>query len=142
MSEQENLKLVQNAYDAFKRGDVNGVLGTLADDVQWTTPGPSNIMPFAGKRRGREEVANFFKALSDAEDVLEFEPKEFIAQGDKVAVVGNYSGRVKSTGKTATTEWVHVFTISNGKVTNFREYFDTAIALEAYKTGTQTAGAS
>ena len=48
MSEQQNLRLVQEFMQLFKRGDVTGALNTLADDVGWFLPGPKDIIPFVG----------------------------------------------------------------------------------------------
>jgi hypothetical protein len=56
-------------------------------------------VPFAGTRRGIAGVRDFFAAVSDGLDVLEFEPHEYIAQGDKVVALGRYSWRVKATGR-------------------------------------------
>lgn len=132
MSEQDNVRLVQDAYDAFKKGDIEGLLQMLADDVEWITPGPSDIMPAAGHRKGREGVADFFSSMNAQEDVELFEPKEFIAQGDQVVAISSYRGVVKSTGRTAETDLVHVFDIKDGKVQRFREFFDTAAVLPAF----------
>jgi uncharacterized protein len=132
MSEQDNVRLVQNAYDAFTRGDIEGLLQLLADDVEWITPGPSDIMPAAGHRRGHAGAAEFFASLSSQEDVEHFEPKEYIAQGDKVVAICSYRGRVKATGRSTEAELVHVFEIKDDKVQRFREFFDTAAALPAF----------
>lgn len=131
MSEQDNIQLVRNAYDSFKRGEIEGVLNSLADDIEWTTPGPTDIMPTAGTRRGRQAVAEFFSMLNDQEDFEVFEPEEFIAQGEKVVAICKSRSRIKATGKTAETTLVHVFDISDGKVQRFREFFDTAAILPA-----------
>jgi ketosteroid isomerase-like protein len=56
MSEQTNVAVVQQAYEAFGRGDIFGVLDLLTDDVVWTFQGPSTI-PFAGVHRGRQGIA-------------------------------------------------------------------------------------
>lgn len=132
MSEQDNIQLVRSAYEAFKSGDMETLLNTLADDVEWTTPGPTDIMPAAGTRRGRQGVAEFFATLGAQEDIELFEPQEFIAHDNKVVTISNYRGRVKATGKTAETSLVHVFDIENGKVKRFREFFDTAAVLSAF----------
>ncbi len=58
MSEQQNLRLVQEFYDAaFKRGDVTGASETFADDVRFFIPGPKDLIPFVGQRQGRDQVA-------------------------------------------------------------------------------------
>ena len=142
MSDQDNVRIVQDAYDAFKRGDIEGLLKLLAADVEWTTPGPTEIMPAAGTRRGPEGVAEFFKTLSEQEDVELFEPQEYIAQGDKVVAISKYRGRVKATGRTADADLVHVFDIKDGKVKRFREFFDTASVLPAFETKSAAATGS
>ena len=53
------------------------------------------------------------------------EPPEFIAQGDRVLVVGLATGRIKATNKTFEDHWVFAITVRNGKLTNIREYIDT-----------------
>ena len=53
--------------------------------------------------------------------------------GDKVFVLGRYAMKVKKTGKAMTSDWVHIFTIADGKVKTFREFLDTARPPEAYR---------
>jgi uncharacterized protein len=67
MSEQQNLRLVQQFYAAFQRGDIAGVLNSFADDVA-LYPAPKEIIPFVGRRPGREQVAQFFATLAAMQD--------------------------------------------------------------------------
>ncbi len=83
-------------------------------------------MPTAGIRRGHEQVGQFFKAVNDVFEIQRFEPKQFIAQGEQVVVLGDDTAKVKATGKVLTEEWAHAFTIREGKIAAFREYIDTA----------------
>jgi ketosteroid isomerase-like protein len=64
MSEQENLAIVQNSYAAFGRGDVAGAISNYANDIDWAMPGSPEIIPYAGKRRGREQVAQFYSTFA------------------------------------------------------------------------------
>lgn len=132
MKEQENIRTVQEIYAAFGRGDIPALLGAVADDVEWSIAGPE-VVPHAGKRRGRQEVAAFFPVLAETEEFLQFEPREYIAQGDQVVVLGFLQSRVKATGKTYDNEWAMVWTVQNGKVTRFRTYEDTAAEAAAYQ---------
>ena len=132
MSNRDNVQTTQNAYAAFSRGDVPAVLASLTDDVDWLIPGPADAIPYAGRRRGPAQVAKFFEALAAAEEVLAFEPREFVSEGDTVVACGNYRARVKTTGRTYEAEWVHVFHFRDGKVANFKEFFDTAVAVAAH----------
>jgi hypothetical protein len=139
MSENQNIETVKTAYDSFKTGEIAKLLNTLATNITWTTPGPTEILPTAGIRLGRGAVAEFFQTLEANEEVINFEPKEFIAQGDKVVALGTYKWRIKSTNKTIEADWCHIFTVENGIVTNFVEFFDTALAVEAYRSDTAKA---
>ncbi len=132
MSEQENTRIVQQAYDNFKNGDLPALLDLYSDDIDWRLPKIEN-MPFFGSRKGREETAEFFQSLAEAQDVLTFNPQEFIVQGDKVVVLGDYSWRVKATGREFGSDWAHVWTVKNGKLVGFREYADTAAASTAHQ---------
>ena len=132
MQEQENTKIAQQAYENFKSGDIQALLSLLSDDVEWQLPNMDNV-PFSGTRRGREQVSEFFASLDRTQEALEFEPKEFIAQGDTVVALGRYRWRVKPTGREFEGDWAHVFTLRDGRIVRFREYTDTAAAITAHQ---------
>ncbi len=125
MSEQDNRAVVQRGYEAFGRGDIPGLLSLLDERIEWVTPGPPDL-PTAGTRRGLQEVAEFFQTLAGLFDVQRFEPRAFVAEGDRVLVVGSETAKVKATAKAIEVEWAHAFTLNEGKVVAFQEYFDTA----------------
>lgn len=125
MNPAANAKAVQDIYAAFGRGDLPAMLSLLAEDVRWSFP-LSQVIPWSGERRGRDGVTQFFTALLQHVDFELFEPRSFVAQGERVLVTGAERMRVKTTGLTCEVEWVHAFTLSNGRVTEFREYTDTA----------------
>ncbi len=131
MNEQENTKLVQKTYELFKSGDIETLLEMYSDDVSWETPKVENA-PFGGKISGRENVAGFFTRLDEAEECLTFEPTEFIAQDNKVVVLGHFAWRIKATNKEYASHFAHVVTVADGKVTGFYEFFDNAAAARAY----------
>ena len=132
MSEQQNIDVVKQAYENFKSGNIEALLGLMSNDIEWQLPEVDGI-PFTGKRSGLEQVGQFFAMVGDSQDVLRFEPGLYIAQGDKVAVQGQYAWRVKATGRNYESDFAHVFTVRDGKVTAFQEYLDTAVASAAYQ---------
>ncbi len=133
MDPQENTKLVQQAYQLFKAGNIPALLDMCSDTVEWVFPELKGVA-VTGTHRGRKGVADFFTKLAQTQETLSFEPREFIAQGDKVVVLGHYAFRVKATGKQFESDWAEVFTIKNGKVARFQEYANTAAAIVAYQT--------
>lgn len=132
MSEQENIRIVQQAYSSFKTGDIESLLGLFSDNIVWQLPNIENV-PIGGKRSGLKQVGQFFASVAELEESLEFEPRDFVAQGNKVAVQGQYRWRVRATGREYQSDWAHVFTVENGKVTEFQEYLDTAVLVAAFQ---------
>jgi ketosteroid isomerase-like protein len=131
MSETTNTQIVQQGYEKFGSGDIQGLLALFADNIKWTVPEIENA-PFAGSREGLGKVGEFFTELTAAEDITRFEPLEFIAQNDKVVVLGESAATVRSTGRSYETDWVHVFTLHEGKIIEFTEFFDNAAATRAF----------
>jgi ketosteroid isomerase-like protein len=132
LSEQDTTRVVQQAYQCFQTGNTPGLLGLMADTIEWQIPEIENV-PFSGTRRGRDGVGQFFAALAEHQDALQFEPREFVAQGDRLVVLGHYAWKVKRTGRTFEAPFAHVFTVREGKVTAFQEFMDTARAAAAYR---------
>jgi ketosteroid isomerase-like protein len=131
MSIQENKQLVMRGYEQFKNGDIQGLLDNFADDIEWIGA-ESDYIPFAGNCYGKNQVAEYFMKMDQAQEVQQFEPQEVIAEGDKVVVTGQSKWKVKSTGKTYENPWVHVFTIKDGKTARFQQYNHTAAAEAAF----------
>jgi uncharacterized protein len=131
--EQNSLDIVRRGYEAFGRGDIDGLLALLDENIQWTTPGPPEL-PIAGRRTGKQAVAAFFQDLAGLLDVQTFEPKEFIAQGDRVVVLGRDTARVKATGKVIESAWVHAFSVRDGKIARLDEYNDVSALVAELKT--------
>ena len=134
MSDQTNVAVVQQAYEAFGRGDIPAFLEFLTGDVEWTTQGPS-VIPFAGTFRGREGVEEFFTLLDETLEFEQFEPRKFIGQDDTVVVLGYERDVVKQTGRGFEEEWAHVYTLRDGKIATGLFLEDTAAYVEALSAG-------
>jgi len=123
MNVQENVQIVKDAFAAIGRGDMQGLLALSAEDIEWIIPGED--WPLAGTRRGHAGLADLFQTQSESMETTFMEPREFVAQGDRVLVVGFARGRIKATNKTWEDDWVFAMTVRNGKLTSIREYIDT-----------------
>lgn len=137
MSEQGNVQIIQNAYAAFNRGDIETILDTLTEDVEWIAPA---VEPVAGTYHGPKEVARFFQQVNEISEFSSFEPNEYVAQGDRVVALGHYKATVRNTGRVYDCDWAMAFTVRDGKISKFQEYTDTA-ALVAALQKSSTAGA-
>jgi ketosteroid isomerase-like protein len=131
MDTHENKKLVMAGYRLFQSGDIRTLLDSYHDDAESIGP-ESEFVPFAGSFHGKAEIAQFFAKLHAAVQAIRFEPKEFIADGDKVIVIGESSWLVRQTGRSYDSSWVHVFTVREGKIARFEAYYDTAATEKAF----------
>ena len=131
MSEQQNIQTVQQIYADFGQGNIPAILGRLSPEVAWVNAGPESV-PYARRRQGVDAVQSFFASLGAAVEVQSFEPKEFFASGDRVVVLGAWSGQAKPTGKPFASEWAMAWTLRDGKVTSFRSYEDTHAIAAAF----------
>lgn len=135
-SSARRIAAVRQLYSAFRIGNVRAILDVLSDDIEWGEPeNPFN--PAAGTRRGHAGFLEWLRIGREAEEVLVLEPRQFIADGDTVAVVGQTKCRVRSTGRTYETDFVHLIAFQGERITRFQEFFDTYAAGEAFRTDHQ-----
>jgi ketosteroid isomerase-like protein len=132
MNEQENMDVVRKCYEAFGSGETERMLTFMNADVEWELPAVEGI-PFSGKRQGRAAVAEFFRLEGELLEPRAFEPREIIAQGDRVVVLGHYEWTVRATGAEFGCDWCHVFQIADGEIVKFMEFTDTHQAAQAFQ---------
>mgnify|MGYP003390253719 CR=1 FL=1 len=132
MSEEANTAIVRRCYEMFGNGDISGVIEQLSEDVSLMVPEVENS-PFGGIWFGRDQVRKFFDVLELAEEITDFEAREYIAKDDRVFVLGRSTATVRATGRHYSTEWVHILTVKDGRITSMVEFFDTASALRAFQ---------
>jgi ketosteroid isomerase-like protein len=123
MSTQENVQTVKDFFAAMGGGDKQRLLSLVAEDIEWIVPGED--WPLAGMHRGHAGLADVLQKASEEIEMTYPEPPEYVAQGDRVLVVGVATGKIKATNKPFKDDWVFAITVRNGKVTKIREYIDT-----------------
>jgi ketosteroid isomerase-like protein len=125
-------QVVQQAYAAFGRGDVQGVLDLLTDDVDWRFLASQGV-PSAGRFTGKQQVKQWFGKLAETDDIQKFEPREFLEGPNHVTVLGWEQTRPRPNGDVFESEWVHVFTLKDGKVSRWVGTLDTAAYVAAVR---------
>jgi ketosteroid isomerase-like protein len=123
MSTEKNLQTVKDFFAAIGRSDREGLLALVAEDIEWIIPGDD--WPLAGTHRGHAGLADVLQKASEEVEITYPEPPDFVAQGDRVLVVGVAIGKIKATNRTFKDDWVFAITVRNGKVMKIREYIDT-----------------
>jgi ketosteroid isomerase-like protein len=121
----DNVDLVKRSYDAFARGDLDGVLGDVHPEIEWQQ---AQGLPHGGVYHGVAEVRRAIFDPLDEEwwDEFSATPDEFLDAGPEVVVLGRYRGVAKGTGRELDVPFVHVWTVHKGRATRFRQFLDTA----------------
>jgi ketosteroid isomerase-like protein len=130
--EEENIKLVQQLYSAFSKGDIDTIISMLSPEVEWSEP-PNPYNPAGGTRYGHKGFLEWINIGRQAEEILYLNLQKMLTDSDSVAVTGNMKCLAVSTGRTYESDFVHLITIRDGKVTRFQEFFDTYLAGEAFR---------
>ncbi len=122
-----HVQFIQSLYAAFSRGDVQTILDGLTPDVHWHSY-IEPVIPWSGDFSTQAQVPKFFQAISENVDVLGFEPTEFVSEGDTIVSFGEFSCRVRSTGKSATTKWVFIWKFRGDKVCSYEHFQSPGLA--------------
>ena len=122
MSTQDNVQIIKDFFAAIGQGDKQGLVALCAEDIEWIIPGKD--WPLAGTHRGHSGLEDLLEKASELE-ILYPTPPEYVAQGDRVLVVGVATGKIKATNRAFKDDWVFAITVRNSKLTKIREYIDT-----------------
>ena len=117
-----NRAIVETAYADFARGDVEAFLAILDPSVTWVD---AEGYPYAGTYVGPEALLEGLIARIGAEwDDYTVVPNTYVADGDHVVALGDYSGTYKATGRSVEAPFAHVWQLVDGKVVSFRQFTD------------------
>jgi uncharacterized protein len=120
------VSLVLAFYEAIAAGDIPAALDRLGGAVAWhEAPG----MPYERDEpyHGAQQVAQHVLAPITADiNGLTLTNREVIELGSAVAVLGTYTGTANRSGRPLDLPYLHLWTIADGRITEFRQYTDTA----------------
>src|ERR1700761_9203478 len=103
MRAAKNVQVVKDFLAAIGSGDKERVLALVAEDIEWIIPGED--WPLAGTHRGHAGLANVLQKASEEVEMTYPKPPEFVAQGNRVLVVGSATGKIKATMKPFKDDW-------------------------------------
>ena len=124
-----NAELARTGYEAFSRGDIDGVVGLMDPAIVWHE---AESLPYGGIYHGPDAVLeNIFMAVGRDWEPYSAIPRKFIQAGDHVVVLGDYSGTHRETGRAFAAPFSHVWRFENGLLVEFWQFTDTALWLAA-----------
>jgi ketosteroid isomerase-like protein len=124
------VQTVKEMYAAFGRGDVQGILAKLDENVSWEFEAPAELS-YSGMRRGIRETAGFFEGIAKEHANPDLRMTEFVSSGDSVAAFGRYAATIRATGKRVDSPVAHLFKFRDGKVVRYVNMLNTAAFVDA-----------
>ncbi|WP_306058946.1 nuclear transport factor 2 family protein [Natronococcus wangiae] len=121
---QTNIETVQRVYDEFNEGNIDSVLATMADDIEWSEP---EGFVFGGTYRSPAAVLeNVFEPARGEFKAFKVEPDRFVDGGDTVVALGTFRATTEA-GEQIESPFAHVFDLSDGRIARFANHTDTAL---------------
>ena len=129
MSQEKNVELVRQSYEAWNRGDLEWVLDHITPDYEWRT---AQLFPDTeAVYSGREGFRQFWNTFREPWETLLIEVERIEPIGDdRVLALLRFHGRGRE-GVEVTLEYANLVTIENGMGSLNVGFADWQSALEA-----------
>lgn len=123
------LEIIRATYEGSSEENGKNLLAVLAPNATWTEAAG---FPYAGTFTGAEDImANVFQRLATEWIDYRVQVHTYLADGDRVAAFGVYSGAYRKTGKAMTATFAHLYLVKDGKIMSMEQYVDSAMVREA-----------
>jgi ketosteroid isomerase-like protein len=136
METSDNVRVVQEIYEALGRGDVAAVLTRMTEDARWDfNVAATSKVPWHAPATGPTEIQKFLGGFMENVTLSVFEPRRFIASGDDVVVDVHLAYTVKRTGRLVDGQQLHWWSLAASRVKRLRHFEDTAQVISAWSDG-------
>jgi ketosteroid isomerase-like protein len=132
MSEEtSNVAVLTEAYRRWsdsRGGSVDHWMSICDENIEFGSliRGAEPRVAYMTGYSARDELSSYFDGLKRDWEMIEYKVDHFVAQGDRVVMLGRCSWRNRHSGKTVATPKVDSWRFAKGKAVEFYEYFDTA----------------
>jgi len=126
----DHVELVESAFDAWNRGDIEAFAGHVAENVAWLeVSGRPEGAPL--ERLGRERLRQSLESLFDVWESYRLDVERLEDLGDRVLAVVREVGRGRASGVEVEGLWGYLITVEDGLIARIEAYRDAALALQA-----------
>ncbi|WP_162919989.1 ester cyclase [Hanstruepera ponticola] len=134
VSDPNNLAVVNAAYEAFGKGDIEGVVATFSPDIVWNEA-EGNAYADGNPYKGADAIVEgVFGRVVNEWDGFTLKNIELHEMSEnQVLATLRYNAKHKKTGKSIDAQVAHHWTLENGKIIGFQQYVDTKQLAEASK---------
>jgi ketosteroid isomerase-like protein len=130
----EKVELVESAFDAWNKGEIERFARHLSEDVAWLEVS-GRPESGASERFGRERLRRSLESLFDAWESYRLEVERLDEVGDRVLAVVREVARGRTSGMEIDGRWGYLITVENGEMVRVEAYRDPAEALRTAGAG-------
>ncbi|WP_426138953.1 nuclear transport factor 2 family protein [Pseudomonas sp. DWP3-1-2] len=119
-----HLDVIRRTYEGASEENGKHLLKALAPDAKWTEAAG---FPYAGTYIGPQDIiVNVFQRLATEWQDYTATVHTYLADGDRVAAFGVYTGIYRKTGKAMSATFAHLYQLKDGKIVSMEQYVDSA----------------
>ena len=121
MSRHQNIEIAQVFLDGIANGrDPAEIAAPFADNLTFEIQGDDGVLPWVGRKVGRQMMADFISNLRVLTEPVAFDVEDILASETRAVIVGSLRSRIKATGRTTASQFALVLTIAQGTVNRFQ----------------------
>ncbi|WP_454812996.1 nuclear transport factor 2 family protein [Labrys neptuniae] len=103
----------------------------FSEDADWDIAGDRARVPWIGPRRGKAEIATFFRELISSIEPRYFEVRSVLADGERAVILGELASLVRATGRLIETGFAFDLTVRQGRIVRYRMLEDSYAVAQA-----------
>jgi ketosteroid isomerase-like protein len=121
---------VHELYDAYERRDFERVAAQIHDNIDWVIYAPVGVFPFAGPRRGRDDVLDVMARIAKSYALISYKREIVIVEGDRAAVMSDVSFKQRASERMLRFRNANFLRFQDGRVIEFREFINSFDVVE------------
>jgi uncharacterized protein len=129
MAADENVAIMQRAYDAFNSADMDTLTELFDENIVWHLPGRSSM---ADDYQGRDATLAYFGQIGEKTSGTFQAELQHLFAGDDGRVIGLQRSTAERDGKRLDVDNCIVFELKGGRVVDGREHFEDLYAWDQF----------
>lgn len=125
---------VHRLFEAFGAGNMDGILSVLAENITVKAGNPEHAskVPWYGTYQGQSGAQDFFTGLASNVETEAFAVEDIVEDGSLAFAFGHLRHRIPATGRVFESDWALRCEVTDGKITHYQFFEDTAAAQDAF----------
>ena len=135
MSREHNIEIAHTLLAGIGSGrDPDEIAASFADELVLEIQGDDGVLPWIGRKIGRQAMADFIRDQRAMTEPLAFAVEDVLASETRAVVIGTLRSRIKATERVVASQFALVLTIADDVITRFQMLEDSYAVSQAART--------